>query len=1314
MEESEALSESAESSVAMEALVAEFIKAIKSNRPPPDQVDLPIFHPERDDATKWLGQVEAIKATFEWSDVELLVRVGRFLLQNAKKWYDDWTPEVRDWISFKREFADAFPPRRNLGRLLCEAASYDSSFCNTYDAYVHKKTAMLRNLRVTWNDSDLVELVVFGIKESHVKDAAMTRDCKTIPELLAYLSTFAKRVPTSEESEPLPKRKKFGLRDHDNKPVIKCHNCGKPGHLRRQCRLSSRKRFQPENINESRPKPSTSSDNKSICSFCAKTGHSVEKCFIKNAIEERRKVQFCTMGKSATPTEIFIDGKQFNGLIDTGSDVSLISEAFRPLFANKIENHSTVLKGIMPGKLAVSEQFEANVEITGVKTRLMFLVVPSHILDFDVLVGCNLYQDPDLVTFTDQNGSKVIRKHVSGIRRVQETPSQRAFVVPDEFYELVSCVLNEFSAMITTGYQVSAIKTASLKIRLMDSHIVNRAPPRLSFTERAAVREIIQELLENDIIRPSESPYASPILLVRKKDGPYRMCVDYRELNAHTVKDRYPLPLIDMQIDRLGKAKYYTSLDMASGFHQIPVHPDSVEKTGFVTPDGHYDYLRMPFGLANAPAVFQRAVFNALGPLKDTIALVYLDDILIPSKTVEEGIESLKKVLVALKTAGFSLNIAKCKFLQTTIEYLGREISIEGVRPDPRKIQALTHSPVPRNVKQVRQFMGLAGYFRKFIPNFASVTACITKLTKTNESFLWTDEQQVARDVIIQHLTSRPLLAIFDPDLPTELHTDASAIGYGGILLQKSDGQTRVIGYFSKRTTPSEANYHSYELETLAIVNSLKHFRTYLLGINFTIITDCNAVKTTATKKTLLPRVARWWSYMQDFNFTLVYRKGSSLPHVDFLSRNPIVRRVAHNDWLRIAQRGNAEVQDILEKLKTGKVDPNQYVEKDGMLLHQEKRSDGTKLLRWFVPRQNRLGLLRIFHDEQCHLAADKTCESIRQHFWFPRMRNFVNNYCKHCLLCAIKKTRTGPLQGYIHPLPKPDEPLHTVHADCLGPLGVTPEGYKHVLVFVDAFTKYCLLIPLKTLTAQETKEQFQHFFSLFGTPKRIVTDAGRNFQNLELTRYLDMWGVNYHFVTPDVHRGNGQVERYMRTIMNLLRIETKIQSEWAKHLWKIQLVLNTTVQKTIGMTPLQALLGITTSTPLVQSLVQHLAEDIRPIRNLKADREKVRKALDASGNSATTINAKRRDSIQFKVGDIVLMHRDSTMHKSKLLYEFMGPYEIISVTTEGRYEIRRLGKNAITKAAKEQLRLWPSDWSVACEMDQLLEFLESEIAEDV
>jgi hypothetical protein len=278
-------------------------------------------------------------------------------------------------------------------------------------------------------------------------------------------------------------------------------------------------------------------------------------------------------------------------------------------------------------------------------------------LDFDVLIGCNLFRDFELFTVTDHSGTHVLRKLVPAVRRAFEGRTSQVYDVPSVYADDVIALLNAYSELITSGYNVPAIKTANLTIRLIDNHIVNRPAPCLALTERIAVREIVTSLLEHEINRESESPYASPILLVKKKDGNYMMCVDYRELNSHTIKDRYPLPLIDDQLDRLGKGKFFTSLDLASGFYQISISDESIEKTSFITPDGHYDYLRMPFGLANAPVVFQRALLNALGALKDSIAVVYLDDILISSATVEEGLEFLQLILEALKVAGFSLNI---------------------------------------------------------------------------------------------------------------------------------------------------------------------------------------------------------------------------------------------------------------------------------------------------------------------------------------------------------------------------------------------------------------------------------------------------------------------------------------------------------------------------------------------------------------------------------------------------------------------------------------------------------------------------------
>lgn len=1318
----------------MEQLVSELVKAIKGSRTAPDQVDLPLFNPDTTDAKKWLIEVGTIKAEFDWTDQQLLVRVSKFLKKESKVWLDMWTPETRDWATFQKDFLESFPPKKILGRLLSEAAEFSSDKCNCYETYVYEKLNKLKNVRAQWEEPDLIEIIIYGIREREVQTIANNQNFKKISELIAFLGSLTKPSSSGmkrpfEKNELVSvnsgnKRYRFsdndnrykGDNNHQNKGVkrenIKCYKCGQLGHIQARCRSQSEVKSSPH-------QPKLVEEKNNVCQFCAKAGHSIENCFTRKGIEKRkntRDVKLCTTGKPVPVNELKIDGSIFKGIIDTGADISLMSDKHLPYFSKSVVPCNVNLSGILPGSIELHQMFKGTVEICNEILKLDFVFAPQNILEYDVIIGANLYEDSTIMSITDSTGTRIFRNPTPSIRRIITSLSLDTEIdVPEQYRLDVQNLLVKFDKMIPKGKALSTVNNATLQIKLKDDFIVSRNPYRLSAVERKAVREIISDLLQNNIIQESSSPFASPIILVRKKDGNYRMCVDYRELNAHTIKDRFPLPLIEDQLDRLGKAKFFTSLDMLSGFHQLSIDPESVPKTAFVTPEGHYEFLRMPFGLANAPAAFQRAINKALGKLKDNVALVYMDDILVPSISIEEGLESLEKVLGALQEAGFSLNLKKCHFFQEKLDYLGQEVSSKGIRPGSQKVEALTKAPSPANVKQVRQFMGLAGYFRKYVPEFASRTACITKLTRNNEPFVWSSDQENAKKYVIDCLVSKPLLSIFDPNLPTELHTDASCIGYGAVLLQRQDGNNKIVGYYSKRTSPAEAKYHSYELETLAVVNALKHFRVYLLGLHFTLVTDCNALKATANKKELLPRVARWWIYMQDFSFQIIYRKGSSLPHVDYLSRNPVtnsvtVRRITdkNENWLYVEQRGDTEINKLINDVEQNLLDKSRYLLKNG-ILHYFVPNDPAKKPKPIIPQKSRLGLLRIFHDEQCHIGMEKTIESIQKHFWFPKMRHFIQKYIKHCLVCAVKKTRSGPLQGFIQNVDKPSGPMEILHADCLGPLPATSDGFKHILVVVDTFSKFCVLQCLKSVKAEETKFAFQNIISLFGTPKMIIMDAGSNFKNLSLPEYLDALKIDYHYTTPDIHRSNGQVERYMRTIMNLLRVETRIKSEWSSKVWKIQLVLNTTVQKSTNIAPLRALIGVDGATPLIQNLLKNITDDSVPIRNLNLDRERVKSALDSNAKRELRSNTKRRDTKIFQVGDFVLMHRDDKMHQGKLSYEFDGPFEVVGITPQQRYELRRVGKSTITKAAKEQLRIWPSDWSLTVDMPDLLELLEEE-----
>lgn len=341
-------------------------------------------------------------------------------------------------------------------------------------------------------------------------------------------------------------------------------------------------------------------------------------------------------------------------------------------------------------------------------------------------------------------------------------------------------------------------------------------------------------MLERKIIRPSILNFSSPIVLTKKKNGTYRLCVDYRSLNKITIKDRYPLPLIDDQIDRLANSCYFTSLDLRDGFHQITVDENSIKFTSFVTPEGQYEYLKMPFGLANALAAFQRYINTIFQPLlEEEKILLYLDDILIATKTIEDNLKILIEILQLLAKHKLELKFCKWFFLKEEIEYLGYIISSKGITSNKANIEAIHNFPQPKKVRQVQSYLGLTSYFRKFVPGFALIARLLYELVKKDKLFIFGEKELQAFESLRDKLIDKPVLAFYNPSAITELHTDASSYGYGAILLQKqSDNKMHPIMYFSKRTTEVESRYHSYELETIAIIYAIERFKVYLQGIN--------------------------------------------------------------------------------------------------------------------------------------------------------------------------------------------------------------------------------------------------------------------------------------------------------------------------------------------------------------------------------------------------------------------------------------------------------------------------------------------------
>ncbi|CAG9134612.1 unnamed protein product [Plutella xylostella] len=665
-----------------------------------------------------------------------------------------------------------------------------------------------------------------------------------------------------------------------------------------------------------------------------------------------------------------------------------------------------------------------------------------------------------------------------------------------------------------------------MTLHLNDNTPVTYRPYRLPFSERAKVREMVGNLLDNGIIQESQSAYASPIVLVRKKNNEYRMCVDYRALNRKTVKDSYPMPVIDDQLDRLSGKSYFTSLDLASGYHQIPVAEESRHLTAFVTPDGHYEYLRMPFGLVNAPAVFQSMINKALGADRFELAIPYLDDLLSTGSTFQEAFSKLERILQLLRKANLTLNLKKCFFFQSHISYLGYEISEKGLKPGEEKIKAVSEFPRPTNVHQIRQF---------------------------------------------------------------------------------------------------------------------------------------------------------------EYNFSIEYRPGHSMQHVDALSRNPVtppsreeeleVLNITATDWLHTVQMTDPRIKHIKAILETPEVDlkdiSDNYSLRDGKVY----RRVGSKL-KWVVPNSARWRICQLNHDEAGHFSTEKTLEKIRNDYWFPKMNRFVKKYVEACINCAYNKEMSGKKTGYLHPIPKVNAIFHTIHMDHLGPFIKSKKGNTYILGVIDGFSKFIFVRPVRNTRSKTTIKVLEDIFATFGSPKIIISDQGTSFSSSEFKTFISSIGIKHVFNAVATPRANGQIERYNRTILNSLAAMNHGQDEkdWDSNVAKLQWSLNNTVNKSTGKTPAEIVFGQTTNSQS-EGILKGALQTEEQISD--SDRLEMRKSVQNRIEERQTKMKENFDKTRgptriFKEGDLVMIpNNNPDKGKSKKLApKFRGPFRVSGVLDKDRYEV--------------------------------------------
>ena len=748
---------------------------------------------------------------------------------------------------------------------------------------------------------------------------------------------------------------------------------------------------------------------------------------------------------------------------------------------------------------------------------------------------------------------------------------------------------------------------------------------RLPHHQRLEAQKQVADMLEAGVISPSNSPWASPIVLVKKKDNSIRFCVDYRELNKVTVKDAYPLPRVDDTLDALAGSRWFSSLDLTSGYWQVEMSPQDKEKTAFTTGNGLYEFNVMPFGLCNAPSTFERLMELVLAGLHWETCLVYLDDILIYAQTFEDHVSRLGEIFTRLAKAKLKLKPKKCCLFQSEITYLGHVVAEKGVSTDPQKTCRVRDWPTPCNLKEVRSFIGLCSYYRRFIKDFACIASPLHKLTQKDVGFKWTRECETAFSMLKDRLTSAPVLAFPDFSLPFILDTDASGDGIGGVLSQVQDGQERVIGYASRKLSKSEQNYSVTKRELLAVVHFIKHYKHYLYGKKFMLRTDHGSLRWLYNFKDVQGQLARWLETLSSFDFDIHHRPGHQHKNADALSRIPsrsgaCITEVTQTkvtcasisnvfsgmskDELSQAQRNDPDLSIIIgwkeksaEKPARGQVSSNsretkgywylwdQLEIKDGVLCRRlEGKSPSSSIYQVVVPTTLRRDVLTQAHSSMTggHLGYTKTFKKIQRSFHWLGCRTSVGRWVKQCEKCARRKS---PCQKSRAPL-QPSfvgAPLERIAIDIFGPLPYSRRRNRYIMVVMDYFTKWAEAYPLRNQEAETVaKVLVEQFICRFGVPLSIHTDQGTNFESRVFQSICRLLGINKTRTTPYHPQSDGLVERFNRTIQIMLSMYVKEdQSDWDVHLPYVMMAYRASEQDTTGVSPNRMMFGREVALPL-------------------------------------------------------------------------------------------------------------------------------------
>ncbi|KAJ9544268.1 hypothetical protein OSB04_023975 [Centaurea solstitialis] len=1055
-----------------------------------------------------------------------------------------------------------------------------------------------------------------------------------------------------------------------------CYECGSPDHYRNKCPKIQRR----PNVNANPPENQR-----------ARGGLARGRAFVIGAEEAKQNPDVVT-------GTFLLNNYPATVLFDSGADRSFVSLEFRP----KINKKSQNLKEEQIIEYSNGELVKANKVIRkctlGLSGKEFSIdLIPIKIGSFDIIVGMD-WMSNHRATICCAEKMVLLALPDGGVLEVYgEKPRKDIKIV--SYMKMRNHLRKECVAFMAHVVDKKAEEKSIQDIpvvrefpevfpeelpglpppRLVEFHIdlvpgagpIAKSPYRLAPSEMQELSKQLQELLDKGFIRPSSSPWGAPVLFVKKKDGSFRMCIDYRELNKITIKNRYPLPRIDDLFDQLQGATYFSKIDLRSGYHQMRVREEDIAKTAFRTRYGHYEFLVMPFGLTNAPAVFMDLMNRVCRPYLDKFVIVFIDDILIYSQNKEDHEQHLRRILELLKAEKLYAKFSKCEFWIREVHFLGHVVNKEGIHVDPAKVEAIKKWEAPKTPTEIRQFLGLAGYYRRFIANFSKIAQPLTTLTQKDKKFIWGEKQEEAFQLLKHKLCNAPILALPEGTDNFVVYCDASHQGLGCVLMQNE----KVIAYASRQLKVHEKNYTTHDLELGAVVFALKIWRHYLYGTKCTIFTDHKSLQHILDQKMLNMRQRRWVELLSDYDCEIKYHPGKANVVADALSRKERVKPTRTRAMGVIVQ--TSLKSQIVEAQKEALEADN--IKKE--TLHKmekefEERSDGARYFknRIWVPTVGQLRKMIMDEAHQSrysiHPGADKMYKGLKEHYWWPGMKKDVAIYVSKCLTCARIKAEHQKPSGLLQQPEIPEWKWEKISMDFVTKLPKTKKGHDSIWVIVDRLTKSAHFLPIKESFSVDRLAQLyvDEIVMRHGVPISIISDRDSRFTSRFWQSLQAALGTSVDLSTAYHPQTDGQTERTIQTLEDMLRAcVLEFGGSWDDHLPLVEFSYNNSYHTSIQCAPYEALYGRKCRSPLNWLEVGE-SRLIRPdivqetTDKIKLVQEKLKAARDRQKSYADN----RRKPLEFQVGDRVLLKVSPWKglirfgKKGKLSPRYVGPFKVI------------------------------------------------------